>query len=463
MHSDELTERHPKHRENSPAAEATRHHATLWDLPRTLRWIIPPLGVMIIGFLGILLYLGGLGSPADHMEDLPVAIVNQDDGATTTASDGSQQKVNLGDDLTESLMTKVNDSGEFNLQEMSSEQADSQLSSGEIYGAIKIPHEFSAQTVSLVPAAIGGEGDGTQPTIELITSPQAGSMSTRLVTDGLKPGLDQASESIGEDLSASADQQVQARQDAGQRVPEVTTVAQDVLNDPVHITTHAWQDLQDGTALGMSPFYWSVVLLVVGLSGSVAVHTLVDGILGIMPVDLGPSFHQYRTVELSRLTTFLVKWAIMLLAGAATSGLMMLAASVVNMPMPNGGELFLISWLSIAASSAVTLALLTAAGSLGLILSMIYLVFLGLPSAGAVVPVEALPGFFAWITNIEPLHYTWLGVRDVLFFSAERSAGLGTGAAGLATIMAGAVVLAAVTGPLWDRLTGRRGRPTLKG
>lgn len=463
MHSDERTEHQPKHRDNSADPAGTTHHATLWDLPQTLRWIIPPVGVMIIGFLGILLYLGGLGSPADHMEDLPVAIVNQDDGATTTSADGSEQEVNLGDDLTKSLVEEINDSGEFDLQEMSADQADSQLSSGEIYGAIKIPQEFSAQTTALVPAAIGGDGDGTQPTIELITSPQAGSMTTRLVSDGLKPSLDQASLSMGEDLSASADQEVQARQDAGQRVPDVTSVAQDVLTDPVHITTHAWQDLQDGTALGMSPFYWSVVLLVVGLTGSVAVHTLVDGILGIMPVDMGPSFHQYRTVELSRLTMFVLKWAIMLLAGAATAGLMMLAASLVNMPMPNGGLLFLISWLSIAATSAVTLALLTAAGSLGLILSMIYLVFMGLPSAGAVVPVEALPGFFAWISNIEPLHYTWLGVRDVLFFSAERSAGLGTGAGGLFAVMAAAVVLAAVTGPVWDRVTGRRGRPTLKG
>lgn len=433
--------------------------ATLWDLPRTARWILPPVTVFVVGFLGILLYLGGLGSPADHMEDLPVAIVNQDDGTTVQAADGSESRKNLGDELTRSVTDEVNRSGEFHLQEMSLAEANDQLGSGEIYGAIVIPTDFSAQTMALVPASIGGDGDGTQPQIELITSPQAGSMSTRLVTEGLTPGLEQASVTIGDDLTSVADQQVRAAREAGQNTADVTTVAQDVLDDPVVLKTHAWQDLDDGTALGMSPFYWSVVLLVVGLTGSIAVSTLVDGILGVMPVEMGASFRKYRTVPLSRLTTFLLKWVVMVGAAAATAVLMMLAASLVGMPMPNGGLLFLISWLAISTVSAVTLALMTVGGSIGMILAMIYLVFLGLPSAGAVVPVEALPGFFRWLATIEPLHYTWLGVRDVLFFGAQRAAGLGTAAIGLSVILVCAVLTAAVISPLWDRWTGRRGLP----
>ncbi|MDO5618483.1 YhgE/Pip domain-containing protein [Kocuria sp.] len=431
--------------------------ATLWELPKTVRWLLPPVAVMVIGFLGILLYLGGLGSPADHMEDMPVAVVNQDTGTTVTQADGSQTQENLGTDLSDSLVEKVNDSGEFKLTEMSMSDAEEALASGEVYGAIVIPAEFSEQSMALVPAAVGGDGDGTQPVIELLTSPQAGSMSSRLVTEGLTPALESGSTSIGDQLSQAADQQVAARQAAGQQVPEVTTVAQDVLKDPVKISTQAWQDLDDGTALGMGPFYWSIVLLVVGLSGAVAVSTLVDGILGIIPVEMGSSFRKYRTVALSRFTSFFLKWGIMVAAGAATAGLMMLAASIAGMPMPHGGLLFLISWLAISTVSAVTLALLTIGGSLGLILAMIYLIFLGLPSAGAVVPIEALPGFFTWLARIEPLHYTWLGVRDVLFFGAERTAGLGTSALGLSVILVIALVLTSALAPVWDRLSGRRG------
>lgn len=456
------THHQAQHRDAGRHDHPRAQGAGLRHLPRTVRWVLPPVTVMVVGFLGILLYLGGLGSPTDHMENMPVAIVNQDDGATAPSPDGGEQEVHLGDDLSSTLTQEVNDNGKFSMQPMSLDDANSQLASGEIYAAVVIPHNFSEQSMALVPAAIGGDGDGTQPTLELVTSPQAGSMSSRLVTEGLTPALEQSSTTIGEQLNSAAEQQVQARQQAGQRVPDVTAVAQDILTDPVKITTQAWQDLQDGTALGMGPFYWSVVLLVVGLTGSVAVHTLVDGILGVMPVELGPSFHQYKTVALSRMATFLVKWAIMVFAGAATAGLMMLAASLVNMPMPHGGLLFLISWLAISSVAAVTLGLITVGGSAGLILSMIYLVFMGLPSAGAVVPLEALPGFFAWIARIEPLHYTWLAVRDVLFFGAERTAGLGTGALGLGTILVVAVALTAAVGPLWDRLAGRRGKPALR-
>lgn len=442
--------------ETSPAKTA-HHKATLWDMPRTVRWILPPAVALIVGFLGILLYLGGLGSPTSHMEDMPLAVVNQDEGTTVSDPDGSQHDENLGNDLTGSLIQEVNDSGEFDLQEMSQDEAHDALTRGDVYGAIVIPSDFSARSMALIPAAVGGDGDGAQPTIELITSPQAGSMSSRLVTEGITPALGQVTDTIGQELSSAADQQVQARQDAGQRVPDVTAVAQDVLKDPVQIDTHAWQDLGEGTALGMGPFYWSIVLLVVGLTGSIAVSTLVDGILGIVPVEMGPSFRTYRTVALSRFATLFLKWGIMAVAGAATAGVMMFAASLVDMPMPHGGLLFLISWLSICTVSAVTIGLLTVGGSIGMILSMIYLIFLGLPSAGAVVPVEALPGFFAWLARIEPLHYTWLGVRDVLFFSAEGSSGLGTGAWGLLVIMVCFLAAAAALSPLWDRLSGRRG------
>lgn len=446
--------RHPRGRAEHHTDHAS---ATLRDLPRTIRWIMPPLLVVFVGFLGILLYLGGLGSPGDHMRDMPMAIVNQDQGATVENPDGSSKDQQLGQELTDTLVEEVNDSGEFHLQEMSMTEAHDALTSGDVYGAIVIPSDFSQRSMDLIPASIGGDGDGTQPTIELVTSPQAGSMSSRLVTEGFTPALESASTNLGDQLTSAADQQVQARQKAGQQVPDVTTVAQDILKDPVTIDTHAWQDLDDGTALGMGPFYWSIVVLVVGMTGSIAVTTLVDGILGIVPVEMGPSFRKYRTVALSRIAGFFLKWSIMIVSGAAAVGLMMLAAHLVNMPTPNGGMLFLISWLSISTIAAATLALLTLGGSAGLILSMIYLIFLGLPSAGAVVPVEALPGFFAWLSKIEPLHYTWLGVRDVLFFSAEPNAGLGQGTLGLFSIMACSVLVAAVIAPLWDRLSGRRG------
>lgn len=50
-------------------------------LPRTGRWLLPPAVIVVIGFLGILLYMGGLGTPSENLREFPIAVVNEDDGA----------------------------------------------------------------------------------------------------------------------------------------------------------------------------------------------------------------------------------------------------------------------------------------------------------------------------------------------------------------------------------------------
>lgn len=67
---------------------------------------------------------------------------------------------------------------------------------------------------------------------------------------------------------------------------------------------------------------------------------------------------------------------------------------IAGMLLPHGGMLFLVSWLSMAAVSPVVFALLTVFGSAGLLLALLYLILMDLPSVGAVVRLEALPGFF---------------------------------------------------------------------
>lgn len=433
------------------------HTHIIHRLPKTPRWLLPPCVVVLIGFLGIFLYLGGLGSPTDHLKNLPIAIVNNDQGATISTADGHTQKVTMGQEVTDSLIQKINNGGQFSIQELSANQAEQHIQDGEIYAFISIPEDFSQRTTELTSAALGSQGNGTRPTIDLVTSPQAGSMSSRLVTEAMTPALHTSSTNVGAQLLEKAEQQQKAAEDAQQPTAPLTPVAQGVLADPVNINTRAWSELPDGTALGMAPFYWAVILMMVGLTGSVAVHTLVDGILGVMPVEMGSDFRISALTPLPRFTTFLIKWGVMVSAGAVASAAIMLAASLVHMPMPHGALLWLVSWLSISSISAVALALITAGGSAGLILSMIYIVFLGLPSAGAVVPIEALPDFFAQIAKVEPLHYSWLAVRDVLFFDADANAGLASGAMGLVVILVMAVVLAAVFGLWWDRKSDHRG------
>jgi uncharacterized phage infection (PIP) family protein YhgE len=47
-----------------------------------------------------------------------------------------------------------------------------------------------------------------------------------------------------------------------------------------------------------------------------------------------------------------------------------------------------------------------------------------LPSAGATVPLEAVPPFFRWLAEFEPMHQVFLGVRSLVYLNGDGAAGL---------------------------------------
>jgi uncharacterized phage infection (PIP) family protein YhgE len=55
---------------------------------------------------------------------------------------------------------------------------------------------------------------------------------------------------------------------------------------------------------------------------------------------------------------------------------------------------------------------------------MLIFVILGLPSAGATVPLEATPPFFRWLAEFEPMHQVFLGVRSLVYLNGRADAGL---------------------------------------
>jgi uncharacterized phage infection (PIP) family protein YhgE len=55
---------------------------------------------------------------------------------------------------------------------------------------------------------------------------------------------------------------------------------------------------------------------------------------------------------------------------------------------------------------------------------MLIFVILGLPSAGATIPLEAVPPFFRWLAEFEPMHQVFVGVRSLLYLNGHADAGL---------------------------------------
>src|SRR5690606_4425994 len=79
--------------------------------------------------------------PYDHLADLPVAIVNEDQGA-----DFEGKELQLGSDLVD----KLKESGDFNFQFVNKEQGYKDLKNQEYYMLIEIPSEFSSNATTLL-------------------------------------------------------------------------------------------------------------------------------------------------------------------------------------------------------------------------------------------------------------------------------------------------------------------------
>ncbi|GGG66884.1 hypothetical protein GCM10011374_33840 [Kocuria dechangensis] len=465
-------------------------------------WLLPALVVLLLAAAGTGLYMGGLADPTAHLKDFPVAVVNQDAGARVPDRNGSAEVQNLGGQIVDGFVEEAAEGEELDLRVLSWEQARQQLETGQVYAAVVVPETFSADAAGLVAGALTQE-DTARPAVTVYTDPKAGALATRLATGAVEPGLARAGAALGEQLTAAArdaedraraqveqqlaaDQAEQsrrtqqaadragpataafARQLAGRKqdtpaqlaeqlAPRVSAASAVLLADPVQVTTTAHQELEEGTALGMGAFYYAILLLVLGLTGSIGVSVLVDGRLGIAPLEIGARFRLEAPTTPSRPVTFLLKWGLFVAAAAPAAGVVMWVAHAAGVPLPHGQVLFLTSWLAMAAVSAAVFALLTVFGSAGMLLAMLYLVLMGLPSAGAVVPLEALPGFFRAIAPAEPLHHVAVAVRSVLYFDARPDAGLRTGAVALAGILVASVLTALVVGVVYDRRSGRRG------
>jgi ABC-type polysaccharide/polyol phosphate export permease len=130
-------------------------------------------------------------------------------------------------------------------------------------------------------------------------------------------------------------------------------------------------------------------------------------------------------VPISRTQTLLLKMAM-------TAGIIVLSTTLVMIATigilgMDASHLPLLWVYSYCASLAVGLgvqAINAAFGGIGQLVSMFVFIVLGLPSSGSTVPLEAVPGFYRFLSTFEPMHQLSMGVRAILFFDARGDAGL---------------------------------------
>ena len=381
---------HPRHAVPDPLATI-----------RTPRfWLVPILVPLVVFSALAALYLAGILNPTPNLRHFPVAVVNADAGPS-----GKQ----VVDGLTSGL-----DHDEFDVRVLTTDEANSQLGRAQIYGVVQIRADFSATLQALGPAATA-PGKVTRPVITVSTNPRAGELGASIAGLALAKAVNEINVSIGQRLST------QVAQAGGTPLSGGVALA---LAQPIDLQVNDYDPLPNGTGNGLSAFYYALLLLLAGFTGSIIVSSLVDSMLGFVPSEMGPVYRLAEQVNISRFRTLLVKWGVMVVLALLTSAAYIGIAAALGMPIPNGWTLWLYGAFTIAAVGITSTSLIAVLGSAGLLVNLFIFVMLGLPSNGATIPLEAAPSFFGWLAKFEPMHQVFLGARALLYFDGRADAGL---------------------------------------
>ena len=372
-------------------------------------WILP----LILGSAVVVLitafYVGSVVDPLAHLQDLPVAVVNQDRGAVI----GTRQ-VKIGQQVQRGLSGSTAVSGRLALTDTTLSSAEQAMDRGASYATVVIPPGFTASLLSRAGVSASGPGPG-RPQIVIWTNQRAGTIGASLATGVLQPGLQAASRQVGRQLAAFV---------PAARASSLLT--RDFLADPVTVTTAGYRPLPAHSALGLSAFYIALLILMCGFLAGTIINPSVDAATGYATSEIGPRWRQRQPLPVNRWNTLVIKWVMAaVLTGLMTGLLLVVAAGILRMDTPHLGLLWLLAWLCAASVAAGTIVLCAVLGaSLGQLLALLLFVYAGLAAAGGTVPLQALPGVLRWLAGIEPLRQILAGTQAILYFDAQADAGL---------------------------------------
>jgi len=370
-------------------------------------WVMTLLIASVMVGLITAFYIASVVDPIAHLHDLPVVVVNEDNGATIGG-----QRLDIGQQVEAGLRGSRVVSSHLQIMISDLPLAKRTMDDNNAYATVVIPTDFTAAllTVAGVPLA---RPASARPMIDILTNDRSGTLGVGLATGFLEPGLGFASKQIGGQLLS--------RLPAGASTPATRAM----LSDPVVVTTTPYRPLPPHSALGLSAFYIALLALTCGFLVGTIVHNGVDSGLGYTTTETGPRWRQSQPLPINRWQTLLVKWAVAAVLAAVVSGVVLaVAAGLLRLDAPNLLLLWLFMWLCSASVAAGTIVLFAVVGSFGQLLALLVFVYLGLASAGGTVPVQALPGPLRVISPVDPLREILAGTRSILYFNARADTGL---------------------------------------
>jgi YhgE/Pip-like protein len=399
-------------------------------------WIANGLITGVLALLFTVFYVGANIDPVDHMKDLPVGLVNADKGAAV----GGRQ-VNLGAQISDSITKSTASGDKIDWKVMNEKEMKEELGKGKLYGALVVPADFTSSTVALTGAATT-TGTPARPTLTVLTNQSAGSVGSGLARTATTQAAESASLQVGRELNAQGESG-QAKLPAAARV---------LLADPAAVTVKDGHPLDAHSGLGLTAFYYALVLVVCGMLSANVISGQVDHALGYTHNDMGPLRLHRPLIRATRVQTLAVAGTLM--AGLSlVMGTLVMAGAVglMGMDASHLPLLWLYSVCAIAVTGIGALTLLAVFGTPGMLVVTLVFIGMAVPTANATTPLQALPAFYRFLAEFEPLRQITGGIRAILYYDAQADAGLTRGWVMMAVGLAAAALFGLGVTGWYDR------------
>ena len=378
----------------------SRSPRSVTDVLRAPRfWLAPIVVVSALMSLLAALYLGGILNPRESLNSYPIVLVNQDLG-DVVESDGETQEQNFGNDIAEGLVAGI-DADQIDLKQTGPAEAQQLLASGEAYGSIVIPSDFTKRALILARASVVA-GDVDKPIITVNTNPRAGAFSVSLTQQIAETALSEVNSTVGSELTAQVESQLEGSDTM------LSGASRLALAQPIDIITTAYDPLPDGTGGGLSAFYYALRRDDRQRPGRRTPGLHAHRVRSARDLPRG---HAYQSDGHARRE----------MGDHAGGGRDRIRSLSVDQCIVGNALTEFAGPLSV---QRVRDHRSGRDGAAGLLINLIVFIVLALPSSGGTVPLEASPGIYSWLAQFEPMHQIFLGTRAILYFHGRPDAGL---------------------------------------
>ncbi|WP_327730923.1 SNG1 family protein [Streptomyces sp. NBC_00487] len=389
-------------------------------------WIANGVITGVLALLFAVFYVGANIDPVDHMKNLPVGLVNADEGAAV----GGKQ-VNLGAQITESIKKSTASGDRIDWKVMDEKEMKDELGKGKLFGALVVPADFTTSATALTGTA--PTGTPARPTLTVLTNQSAGSLGSGLARTATTQAAENASLQVGRELAAQI----------GPGQAKLPAAARVLLTDPAAVTVEDGHPLDSHSGLGLTAFYYALTLVVVGMLSANVISGQVDHALGYTHNDMGPLRLHRPLIRATRVQTLTISSTLTAALSLPMGTLVMAGAvGIMGMDAAHLPLLWLYSVCAIAVTGIGALTLLAVFGTPGMLVVTLVFIGMAVPTSGATTPIEALPGFYRFLAEFEPLRQITGGIRSILYYDAQGDAGLTRGW----VMMAAGLVAAALFG-----------------